>query len=423
MSKKNIKPVSLAYIVSQYPKLSMIFVIREVLQLRELGFKIDVASINAPDRNTQGLTDYEAEEAAMTYYVKPHGVVGAIRAHGLAMFRQPISYLRGWGLVFSLSKLDLIQMFYNLMYFSEALMVGVWMEEKGQHHLHAHLGSQAATVAMYVKKVFGVGFSMTVHGPDEFYNAPGQYLTKKVIAADFICCISHFARSQLMKLSPYEHWYKLEVIRLGVDPKVFSPRPFNAAPEVIEVICVGRLTPAKGQHILMSAIHMLFEEGHKVRLRIVGDGPDRKSLEQQVRQLGIADHVIFEGAVNQDRIRELYATADIFSIPSFAEGIPIVLMEAMAMEIPCVTTRITGIPELIRDGENGLLVAPSDIEGLAVSLERLMSDKRLRESMGKKGRERVMADYDLAHNVDCLGDIFAQRISDGSERLGMSVPK
>jgi len=410
MSEIKPKPASLAYIVSQYPMLSMIFIIREVLQLRALGFKIDVASINATDRDAKGLTDYEADESAMTYYIKPHGVAGATKAHFLMLFRQPRSYLQGWLQVFKLSKLDLTQFFYNLMYLSEALMVGVWMQEKGQQHLHAHLGSQAATVALYVKKVFGMGFSITVHGPDEFYNAPGQYLTEKVIAADFICCISHFARSQLMKLSPYEHWHKLEVARLGVDSSIFSPRSFNPSPETFEIICVGRLAPAKGQHILVEALHALVQRDYKVRLCIVGDGPDRESLEKQVRQLGITDQVIFEGAVNQDRIRELYASADIFSIPSFAEGIPIVLMEAMAMEIPCVTTRITGIPELIRNDKDGLLVAPSDVQGLADALERLITDKQLRETLGKSGRKRVMDKYDLARNVNRLAEVFSARI-------------
>ncbi len=410
MSEIKTTPVSLAYIVSQYPNLSMIFVTREVLRLRALGFKVDVASINATDREAKDLTAYEVDESIMTYYIKPHGVAGAVKAHWLTLFRQPRAYMRGWMQAFKLAKLDFIQLFYNFMYLSEALMVGVWMKNKGQQHLHAHLGSQAATVALYVKKVFGMGFSITVHGPDEFYNVPGQYLTEKVIAADFICCISHFARSQLMRLSPYEYWHKLDVVRLGVDSSVFSPRPFNPSPEVLEIICVGRLVPAKGQHILVAALHTLVNKGHQVRLRMVGDGPDRASLEKQVELLGVVDRVIFEGAVNQDRIRALYALADIFSIPSFAEGIPIVLMEAMAMEIPCVTTRITGIPELIRNGEDGLLVAPSDIQELTAALERLITDAQLREMLGKQGRERVIDKYNLVHNVDHLAQVFSSRI-------------
>ncbi|MGF1547896.1 MAG: glycosyltransferase family 4 protein [Thiotrichales bacterium] len=404
-------PRALAYIVSQYPMLSMIFIIREVLQLKRLGFRVDVASINAPDRGAQGLTADEANEANVTYYIKPDGAKSAVGSHFETLRSHPGGYWRGWRMVFRLGALDLGKWFYNLMYFTEALMVGRWMRQKDQRHLHAHLGSQAATVAMYVKEIFGYGFSITVHGPDEFYNAPGQYLTEKVIAADFIVCISHFARSQLMKLSPYEHWHKLEVSRLGVDPQVFTPKPFKSDPEVFEVICVGRLTPAKGQHILVAAIGALVAAGRRVRLRIVGDGTDRASLERQVKSLGLGEQVVFEGAVNQDRIRELYAQADAFSIPSFAEGIPVVLMEAMAMEIPCVTTRITGIPELIRDGVDGLLVAPSASDELAAAIARLMDDPELRERLAKSGRQRVLEQYDLAKNVDRLATLFRRRVA------------
>lgn len=404
------KAPSLAYVVSQYPMLSMIFIIREVLQLRARGFNIDVASINAADRGTKGLTLDEANESALTYYVKPEGILGALRAHGKTLRENTAGYFKGFTLVFSLGGTDLRQIFYNLMYFTEALMVGAWMKQKDQQHLHAHLGAQSATVAMYVKKIFGFGFSITVHGPDEFYDAPGQYLTKKIEAADFIICISNFARSQLMKLSPYEHWHKLEVSRLGVDPEVFSPRPFEEQPETFDVICVGRLASAKGQHILVDAVASLINKGRQVRLRIVGDGPDRSSLEQQVRTLNLTESIIFEGAVNQDRIRDLYSRAHLFSIPSFAEGVPVVLMEAMAMEIPCVTTRITGIPELIRDGIDGLLVAPSSTDELADAIGTLIDNPDLRRTLGQNGRQRVIENYHLSDNVEKLGEIFRQRL-------------
>ncbi|MCA9211487.1 MAG: glycosyltransferase family 4 protein [Planctomycetales bacterium] len=410
-SNTEFKPRRIAYIVSQYPMLSMIFIIREVLQLKRLGFEIDTSSINAADRGKEGLVADEAKEAELTYYIKPDGITGAIAAHIKTMVGNPIGYVRGWKRVSKLGKLDVKGLAMNVAYFTEALMTGVWMKRKKQTHLHAHLGSQATTVAMYTKDVFGITFSATVHGPDEFYNAPGQYLTEKVIASDFIVCISNFARSQLMKLSPYEHWHKLEVSRLGVDPSVFKPRPFNASPETFEIICVGRLCPAKGQHILVEAIARIVSSGRKnIRLRIVGGGEDEASLKNQIRDLNLDDHIIMEGPVNQDRIRDLYSQADIFSIPSFAEGIPVVLMEAMAMEIPCVTTRITGIPELIRDGEDGLLVAPSSIEELADAITRLMDDQDLRKRLGENGRKRVTQDYDLAKNVDRLARVFSDRL-------------
>jgi colanic acid/amylovoran biosynthesis glycosyltransferase len=404
---------SLAYLTSQYPMLSMTFVLREVRQLRRMGFRIDTASINAPDRPLAKLTAEEAEEAGLTYYLKTHGVKGAISAHLKTFFTRFSGYSRGLRLGLSLGKLDTKRLLFNLMYFTEALMVGVWMQRVRQRHLHVHLGSQAATVGLYVRHIFGFGFSITVHGPDEFYDAQGQYLEQKVAAADFICCISSYARSQLMKFSPYTEWSKLVVSRLGVDPALWVPRPAKPASDFFEILCVGRLTQAKGQHTLIDAVDQLASQGRRVRLRLVGDGPDAPSLRERARRLWNPNIVVFEGAVNQDNIRALYEAADVFCLPSLAEGIPVVLMEAMAMEIPCVTTHITGIPELIRSGTEGLLVAPSDLEGLVNALETLMDDEVLRERVAISGRARILKDYDLGRNVEQLAAIFADRVKAG----------
>jgi glycosyltransferase involved in cell wall biosynthesis len=407
---------ALAYLISTYPTLSMTFVLREVLALRELGFRVETASINPPDRPIEALTAVEAAEARSTYCVKQHGLAGATVAKLQTVFGNFGGYWRGVGLAFRLAGLDLRRLYLNLMYFIEALMVGQWMRRKGLRHLHVHLASQAASVGLFVRTVFGFGYSLTVHGPDEFYDAGRQMLAEKIRAADFLCCISSFARSQLMKLSPYEHWSKFVVSPLGVDPETFAPRPHRAAPEPFEILCVGRLTPAKGQHILIDALERLTQfdrlkqKGRQVRLRLVGSGPDEASLREHAARSTARESIVFEGAINQDRIREYYAAADAFCLPSFAEGLPVVLMEAMAMEIPCVTTYIAGIPELIRDGEDGLLVPPSDVDALVTALARVMDDAELRQRMGISGRARVVEHYDLQRNVERLAATFVERV-------------
>jgi glycosyltransferase involved in cell wall biosynthesis len=267
-----------------------------------------------------------------------------------------------------------------------------------------------------VRQIFAFGYSITVHGPDEFYDAPGHYLAQKIEAADFVICISSFARSQLMKLSPYEHWKKLLVSPLGVDPELFLPRPERPSPEVFEMLCVGRLTPAKGQHLLIDAVERLGQQGLKVRLHLVGNGPDEASLRAHAALSAFRESIVFEGAVNQDRIRALYGAADLFCLPSFAEGIPVVLMEAMAMEIPCVTTRITGIPELIRDGVDGLLVAPGDVDALVEALTLLIENQGLRKRLGQSGRARVLEGYDLRRNVERLAALFGEALVRSHER-------
>src|ERR1700677_2978004 len=153
-------------------------------------------------------------------------------------------------------------------------MVGQWMRRNRQTHLHVHLASQAASVGLFTQRVFRVGFSITVHGPDEFYDARGQYLAQKIATADFIVCISSYTRSQLMNLSPYALWSKLVVARLGVDPMLFCPLPKPAQQDAFEILCVGRLTATKGQHLLIEAVDRLIQHDRSVRLRLVGDGPD-----------------------------------------------------------------------------------------------------------------------------------------------------
>jgi colanic acid/amylovoran biosynthesis glycosyltransferase len=402
---------SIAYLVSRYPTLSMIFVLREVLALRALGFRIETASINAPDRAAEELTQDERDEAARTYCIKRHGLAGALGAHLHVLVTKPLGYLRGLALAFRLAGFNLPRLFLNLMYFTEALMVGRWMRGNRQTHLHVHLGSQAASVGLFVRRVFGFGYSLTVHGPDEFYDAFGHALPEKIAAADFIVCISSYTRSQLMNLSPYIHWSKFEVVRLGVGPRLFTPLPHRQSRHAFEILCVGRLTPAKGQHLLLDAVDKLASEGRSVLLRLIGNGPDEDSLRDHAARLSHPDSVVFEGAVNQDRIRSFYANADIFCLPSFAEGLPVVLMEAMAMQIACVSTNITGIPELIRDGVDGLLVSPSDLDALTGALSCLMDDDGLRERLAISGRKRVLEQYELERNVEKLADIFINRIS------------
>ena len=179
---------------------------------------------------------------------------------------------------------------------------------------------------------------------------------------------------------------------------------------------MGRLVPAKGQHVLIAAIDELVNTDHRICLRFVGSGPDDDSLKRDVAERGLEREVIFEGPVNQDRVREFYGRADVFVLPSFAEGIPVALMEAMAMEIPCISTFVAGIPELIRDNIDGILVAPSDQHALAVAIERLVVDPKLRRDLGRAGRSRVIDKYNLERNVGRMAMIFASRIKEPNVR-------
>lgn len=404
-------PKPIGYLISQYPAVSHTFILREILELRRLGFSIRSASINPPDRPAEQLTAVEREEAQQTWCVKGQGMGGALSALIGTLANNPGGLWRGFRHALRLGGLDLRKLALHLAYFVEAAMVGRWMAKESLGHLHVHFATPAATVGLLTKTIFGIGYSFTVHGPDEFYDAPGYRLAEKLHGSDFVICISHYARSQVMKLSPVECWGKYDVCRLGVDPERFTPAESRTADETFELLCVGRLTPAKGQHILLEALKTLIEDGRKVRLSFVGNGPDRASLEAETSRLGLAGSVVFTGSVNQDHILDYYAQADAFVLPSFAEGLPVVLMEAMAMAVPCVTTHITGVPELIQNGITGCLTAPSDIEGLARAIAYLMDHPEDARRMGLAGREKVLADYNLARNVKRLAEAFERRLT------------
>lgn len=289
-------------------------------------------------------------------------------------------------------------------------------------------------VGLILSKVYPITISITIHGLDEFNPTlpTGWCMAEKIKACNFVCAISKYGRSQLLRTcSNKEDWEKIEVSPLGVDPSEFLPQPFREWPAPFQVICVARLAPVKAQHVLIGALDDIVLQGRDVQLRLIGDGPDRLELEEEVIRRGLRGRVIFEGWLNQDRVRAAYREADLFVLPSFAEGVPVVLMEAMAMGIPCVATWVTGVPELIRNELDGLLVVPSDQEELATAIMRLMDDAALRCRLGQAGRQRVLEEYDLFRSTARLANIFYRRlgttnplVASGSvlNKLGEPVP-
>jgi colanic acid/amylovoran biosynthesis glycosyltransferase len=401
----NPEKIRIAYFLSRYPAVSHTFFLKEILGLRRMGFKIEVASVNPPDRPMSELPPREAEEADNTYYLKRTSIWEALYVIVTVTLVHPTVAFRGLRASLRLGGWDIPRKIYALFYMVEAFLLGRWMKRRGLNHLHVHFGGSVATVAMITAETWGLEYSLTIHGPEEFYEVDYCYLPRKIERAKFIFCISDFCRSQLMKYCDPGHWDKMHVVRLGVDPEEFTPVMHAGNPH-LQIVCVGRLVPAKGQHILLRAFSSLHAKGHAVHLTLVGDGPDLPSLKQEVAEKGLEASVTFRGALNHDETRRQLAEADIFALASFAEGIPVALMEAMAMGIPCVTTSIAGIPELIRDKEDGLLVSASSAESLACAIESLLVDRELRERLGAAGRERVIARYNLPVNLKLLASTF-----------------
>ena len=400
----------IGYLVSRYPAVSHTFILREVEALRGQGFVIETASINPPDQAPATMPERERRAAASTYCVKRHGISGALAAHAVALCRRPRAWVAGLGYALSLGGTDLRRIALGLGYFTEALMVGRWMRAHDLPHLHVHFATAAASVGLCVKKVFGTSLSLMVHGPDEFDDVPGQALRQKIAGADFLFCIGSYAKSQVMRLSDPAQWPKIDVARLGVDTAAYVPRAAPPAGNAFHILCVGRLVAAKGPHVLVAAARQLAAARRDFRVTIVGAGPEEPRLRAAILEAGLAQRIVLTGALDQDAVRALYAGADAFVLPSFAEGIPVVLMEAMASGVPCVTTRITGIPELIQSDDEGLLVAPSDADALAAAIARLIDDPALRARIAVAGRRRVDTDFHLERNAARLGRLFTLRL-------------
>ena len=398
----------IAYLVSQYPAVNHTYILREIRELRKLGWDIEVVSIRTDARPISQLTAEERQERSLTWYVTKQGFRGALRAHFVSLISRPRSYIRGIFGALQLGSMDVRNNVRNMLYFTEALIAGQWMQSRGLTHAHIHY---ASTVGWLMARTFPVTISITIHGSAEFEDPERFHLREKIELAIFVRAISNYGRNQLMKSSNSDGWRKLETLPLGIDPEGFMPAPKSLSSHAeFEIISVGQLTLAKGHLILIDAIARLVKEGRGVRLRLIGEGPDRKVIERHIIKYGLTDAVYLEGALNQDQLKARYRDSDAFVLASLAEGVPVVLMEAMAMQIPCVATRIAGIPELIAHEVDGLLVEPSDASQLTAALAQLMDDPYLRDRIAKAGRRKILERYDLSKNTTLLAHVLENRI-------------
>ncbi len=401
----------IAYLLSQYPAISHTFFLNEVLALRARGFVIETASVNSIHPPSGGFPAAEIQEAGRTFYIKATPKSAIVGILIKTIFTRPGAILRGLAAALRLRPLDIPGTGYVLFYLLEAILLGNWMRRKGCGHLHIHFGGSVATVGMLTSIAWEIPCSLTIHGPEEFYDVGASFLEQKLRQATFVTCISHFCRSQLLKISPVAAWPKFHICRLGVQTEVFVPtraHTSGAEPDLLHIVNVGRLHPAKGQMILLNSFRELHRRGLPVRLSIVGDGDGREALHDFIYRNELEGSVTLHGALSHPATRELLGTADLFVLPSFAEGVPVALMEAMSMEIACISTYVAGIPELIDSPDEGILVAPSSVQALTDAMALLLTDYARRRMIARAGRSKVLSTYDLSANIQHLIAVFEQ---------------
>jgi colanic acid/amylovoran biosynthesis glycosyltransferase len=399
----------IAYLCNRYPAISNTFILQEVTALRKLGVPIETISVRPP-RAGDLLASVDREEHARTHYLLPPRIGELLQAHLWALLSRPRRYLQTLLLAWRLSAQGARARVWQLLYFAEAVMVWHYCRRRGVRHLHAHFAYVASDDALLAAHLGGWSWSFSMHGPPEFYDVRGTRLAAKVERADAVICISDFCRSQLMSFVDEAHWAKLHVIRCGIFTERYARRVprLASSSRAINVLTVARLVPVKGHAVLLDAIAALTARGIDVTATWIGDGPERDALLQRARRLGVERRVRMLGAVGQDDIRSEYEAADIFCLPSFAEGLPVVLIEAMAMELPVVATQVMGVPELVEHGVSGLLVAPARPDLLADALELLIDAPDERASMGATGRAKVLADHDAARSGCALRSVYRE---------------
>jgi len=394
----------IAYFINQYPKVSHSFIRREILALERQGFEVQRVALRGWDAELVDAED--VSERDKTAYVLRDGITGlagpvlqVLRAGPRRFFSALWLALRmGWRADRSWP--------YHVVYLFEACRLLTWLQESGARHVHAHFGTNSTEVVMLANALGGPAYSFTVHGPEEFDKPQFIHLGEKVRRAAFVAAISAYGRSQLFRWVDHAHWSRVKVVHCGLE-QAFHNVPAVAIPTAARLVCVGRLCEQKGQLLLLEAARILAAQDVKFELVLAGDGEMREQIEALIAQYGLQAQVRITGWISSEQVREEILAARALVLPSFAEGLPVVIMEAMALRRPVLTTYVAGIPELVRQGENGWLFPAGDVDELAATLaECLAQPLEVLQRMGEAAYQRVLERHDIDTEATKLAHLF-----------------
>ena len=394
----------IAYLSSMYPKVSHTFIRREIHALEALGYRISRLSVRP---SGEAFVDPEdLAEVQHTRVLLANGPAGLIAPLMRAASRRPAAFARAAALAGRLSPRSEKGPLHHAAYLGEACLLREWLEEIGADHLHVHMAENPATVAMLCRQLGGPPWSLTVHGPPEFEKPGLIALKEKIASAELVFGVSHYGKSQLMRNARVDDWPKIHVVRCGLDD-AFIDAPELPVPAAPRLVSVGRLCEQKAPHVLVEATARLVKAGVNLELVLVGDGELRGMVEQMIAQHGLGRHVTITGWANADKVRAEIEAARALVLPSFAEGLPVVLMEALALRRPVISTYIAGIPELVEPGRSGWLVPAGSVDDLVTAMREVLlaSPERLLE-MGNVGRRRALEMHDIRASADVLAELF-----------------
>ncbi len=404
-------PLRVGYLTSSYARPSDTFIRNEVNQLRKLGVEVTTFSIRRPPIDGDAEADVHEHQAKTEYLLE----AGAARILTKALAQaasHPVQFLHAARLACQTSAAGVRRHFLQCAYLVEALYLAARMRQRGIQLLHNHIGENSATVAMLAAEFSGIPFSQTIHGPYIFFAPQRWALGKKLEKAAFTACISDFCRSQCLMYAPEAAWPNLHVVRCSVQPEYAAMPADDRAPGKAHFVCIGRLCTEKGQLVLVEAAAKLRDAGLQFHISLVGDGARRAAIEQRIREKQLGGCVELLGWQSSARIRELLATSTALVIASFAEGLPIVALEALATRRPVIATNIAAMSEIVEHGRSGWLVPPGSAEALAAAMQSASQcgPEQLHE-MGEAGRKQVLQRHDPVQQAKRLRELFESVIA------------
>lgn len=402
--------LTLGYLTSVYARASDTFIRNEVLELRRRGHVVRTYSIRAPEAE-QLVSDEIRRERETTLYILPGHAAGAVLASLRLLVTRPARTLAALALGWRTGARGVRARTWQLAYFLEACFLALRLRADGVQHLHVHLEEQPATVGMLAALLAGVPWSMAVHGPYIFRAPVAWALGEKITRAAFTACISEFTRSQCMLHAPLAAWPKLHIVRCAPHPSFLDAEPPPLPPER-RLVWVGRVCEEKGVPVLIDAAARLAREGLEFELELLGDGPLLPAIRARIAREGLERRVRTLGWAASELVRARLAAARVLVLPSFAEGLPVVIMEALALGRPVISTYVAGIPELVEPGADGWLVPAGSVDALAGAMRAaIQASTPELEQLGRAGRARVLAWHHVRTEVDSLQALFASSIA------------
>jgi glycosyltransferase involved in cell wall biosynthesis len=395
--------MKLAYLVNQYPRVSHTFIRREIAALEDAG--LEVARFSIRQSPEEVVDPADRAELQRTRVIVAVGIHGLLMALAWRLLRSPSALVRaalvtlriGWS-----SDRGLLR---HVAYLAEACVLLRWFRATGITHVHAHFGTNSAAVVMLCRELGGPPYSFTIHGPEEFDKPLSISLRTKIEHASFVVAISSYCRSQIFRYCGHEHWSRVHVVHCALDQEFLGapPEPIPAAPRIVTV---GRLNEQKGQLLLVEAVARLASRGVDFELVLVGDGEMRAELDAMIAREGLGTRVKITGWAPNAEVRAQLVAARFMILPSFAEGLPVVIMEALALGRPVLATYVAGIPELV--GEDcGWLIPPGSVDAIAEGIERALAlDDAQLQALGRAGRAKVRKEHDAAVEAAKLLELF-----------------